>query len=141
MNVIADSELRSLMGRFLASADSADTASLAEIYDQNFICIRVTDGGGFVRLTREQMLAFLEQAVKDATTRLSGSGHAAVQTRETTIHHAELVSDIGLVLMTRVKDLGNGWEPMFYNLVWQKQDGHWRLLREFVHQKSTPQWT
>ena len=59
---------------------------------------------------------------------------------ETTIHHAELVGDTGLILMTRVKDLGNGWEPMFYNLLWKKQDGDWRLLREFVHQKSAPQW-
>jgi hypothetical protein len=31
-------------------------------------------------------------------------------------------------------------EPMFYSLVWKRQDGTWRLLREFVHQKSAPQW-
>jgi len=128
------------MGRFLASADSADTVSLAEIYDQNFSCVRIADDGGFVRLSREQMLTFLEQAVKDAVARPTGSGHAAVQTRETIIHHAELVGDTGFMLMTRVKDLGNGWEPMFYNLVW-KQDGQWRLLREFVHQKSIPRWS
>ncbi len=140
MDVVANPELRNTMGRFLAAADSADTASLAEIYDRSFTCIRVADDGGFVRLSREQMLAFLEQAVRDATARPGGTGHAAVQTRETTIHHAELVGDTGLILMTRVKDLGNGWEPMFYNLLWKKQDGDWRLLREFVHQKSAPQW-
>lgn len=140
MSAIADSELRNMVGRFLASADSADTASLAEIYDQSFTCIRVADEGGFVRLSREQMLAFLDQALKDATARTAGSGHAAVQARETTIHHAEVIGDTGLILMTRVKDLGSGWEPMFYNLVWKKQDGSWRLLREFVHQRSTPKW-
>jgi hypothetical protein len=52
-----------------------------------------------------------------------------------------LIGDTGLVLMTRVKDLGNGWEPMFYNLVWKRQNGQWRLLREFVHQKSAPRWS
>ena len=141
MDAISDPDLRNTLGRFLASADSADTASLGEIYDQTFSCVRVADDGGFVHLSREQMLAFLEQAVKDASTRSGGTGHAAIQTRETAIHHAELIGDTGLVLMTRVKDLGNGWEPMFYNLVWKKQNGQWRLLREFVHQKSAPRWS
>ena len=141
MNAIADSEWRNAIGRFLASADLADTGALVEIYDQHFSCVRIADDGGFVRLSREQMLTFLEQAVKDAVARPTGSGHAAVQTRETVIHHAELVGDTGFMLMTRGKDLGNGWEPMFYNLVWKKQNGQWRLLREFVHQKSIPRWS
>ena len=126
------------MGRFLASADSADTASLVEIYESNFTCVRVADDGGFVRLSREQMLAFLEQAVKDATARPNGIGHASVQTRETIIHHAELIGDTAQMLMIRVKDLGNGWEPMFYSLVWKKQGDDWRLWREFVHQCRLP---
>ena len=141
MNAVSNPELRSSMGRFLASADSADTSSLSEIYARNFTCIRIAEDGGFIHLSREQMLAFLEQTVRDATTHPGGNGHATVQTRETIIHHAELINDTGLVLMTRVKDLGNGWEPMFYDLVWKKQDGNWRLLREFVHQKSVPQWS
>jgi len=141
MDAIADPELRDTTARFLASADSADTATLAETYDRNFFCVRIADDGGFVRLSREQMLNFLDHAVKDATSRAGRTGHAAVQTRETAIHHAEIIGDTALVLMTRVKNLGNGWEPMFYNLVWKKQNGHWRLLREFVHQKSTPNWT
>ncbi len=140
MDAIADPELRSSMVRFLASADSADTKALAEIYEPNFTCIRIADDGGFVRLSCDQMLAFLEQAVKDATARPNGSGHASIQTRETTIHHAELIGDTAQVLMTRVKDLGNGWEPMFYVLVWKKQNSGWKLLREFVHQKTSPQW-
>lgn len=141
MDAIADPELRNTMGRFLASVDSADTETLADIYDQNFSCIRVADDGGFVRLSREELLAFLDQAVKDATARPSATSHAAVQTRDTAIHHTELIGETALVLMTRVKDLGNGWEPMFYNLVWKKHDGQWSLLREFVHQKSTPRWS
>jgi hypothetical protein len=97
MDAIADPELRNSMGRFLASADSADTASLAEIYEPNFTCVRVADDGGFVRLSRKEMLAFLEQTVKDATARPSRGGHAAVQTRETAIHHAELIGDVELI--------------------------------------------
>jgi hypothetical protein len=42
------------------------------------------------------------------------------------------------VLLTRIKDLGHGREPMFYTLVWKRHDGGWRLLREYVHQKSIP---
>jgi hypothetical protein len=61
-----------------------------------------------------------------------------IPTKETVIHHAEVVGDPGFVLMTRVKDLGSGWEPMYYSLVWRKRDGKWELLREFVHQRSVP---
>jgi hypothetical protein len=138
---ISNPELSQIMGNFLAAVDRADIGSLSTIYDANFTCTRVADDGGFVKLTREQMLSFLEQAVRAASNPSTKTGHAAVQTRETKIHHAELTDDMAYVLMTRVKDLGNGWEPMFYNLVWKKQDGDWRLLREFVHQKSSPQWS
>jgi hypothetical protein len=137
---IANPELRQAMENLLASADKADVASMAAIYDKDFLCVRAADEGGLGRLTREQMQVFLDQAVKKAG-RGPASGHAAVQTRETTIHHAELIADTAYVLMTRVKDLGSGWEPMFYTLVWKKQVGGWRLLREFVHQKSTPKWS
>jgi len=138
---ISDSELRQAVGHFLASADRADVASLGAIYDNDFLSVRIADDGGLGHLNREQMLSFLDQAVKTASNQPAKTGHAAVQTRETKIHHAELTADMAFVLMTRVKDIGNGWEPMFYNLVWKKQDGHWRLLREFVYQKSTPQWS
>ena len=131
---IPDSELRQAVGHFLASADQADIAALGDIYDSDFLCVRVADDGGQANLSRQQMLSFLNQAVKTACNQPASTGHAAVQTRETTIHYADLTSDIAFVLMTRVKDLGNGWEPMFYNLVWKKQGGNWRLLREFVHQ-------
>ena len=70
--------------------------------------------------------------------RAGGGGGHVIPTKETTIHHAEVIGDTGYVLLTRVKDLGHGWEPMFYSLVWRKHDGEWRLLREFVHQKSIP---
>jgi hypothetical protein len=50
----------------------------------------------------------------------------------------EPLSVTGFVLLTRIKNIGNGWEPMFYNLVWKKQGSNWRLFREFVHQRSIP---
>jgi hypothetical protein len=137
---ITNPELRQAMESLLTSADKADVASMATIYDKDFLCVRAADEGGLGRLTREQMLAFMDQAVKKAS-RGPASGHAAVQTRETTIHHAELISDTAFVLMTRIKDLGSGWEPMFYALVWKKSGNSWRLLREFVHQKSAPKWS
>jgi len=138
--IIPNPELRQAMGRFLASADRADIASLEIIYDNDFSCVRIADDGGQAHLNREQMLSFLDQAIKTASSQSTKTGHASVQTRETKIHHSELTGETAFILMTRVKDLGSGWEPMFYNLVWKKRDGNWRLLREFVHQKVAPQW-
>jgi hypothetical protein len=93
----------------------------------------VADEGGFARLSREQMLGFFNRPGGPT----KGAAHA-IPTKETTIHHAEAIGDTGFVLLTRIKDLGKGWEPMFYTLVWRKRDGQWRLLREYVHQKSIP---
>jgi hypothetical protein len=67
-------------------------------------------------------------------------GGKAIPTKETTIHHVDVVGDDGFVLLTRVKNLGSGWEPMFYSLVWKKRDGEWRLVREFVHQRTMPKF-
>ena len=50
------------------------------------------------------------------------------------------LGNTALVLVTRVKDLGNGWEPLFYSLLWTRQDLTWRLSREFVHQRTVPNW-
>jgi hypothetical protein len=84
-----------------------------------------------VQLTREQMLRFWKGARGLTTAPL-------FPTKETKIHHVEVVGETGFVLLTRTKDLGRGWEPMFYSLVWRRQDGEWKLLREFVHQRSLP---
>ena len=134
---IADPELRGATERFVACVDRGNAVSVAAMYDPEFLCVRVADSGGFARLNREQMLAFLGTAVREA---IPSSGSHAVATRDTTLHHAEIIGDFGFVLLTRVKDLGNGWEPLYYNLVWRKQDGEWRLLRELVHQKTAPDW-
>ena len=137
---IRSSDLHGCMENFLDSADSADVASLATLYDSDFLCVRVAEGGGFVRLSREQMLSFLSRAVTAAGGHSAQGGDAAVPTKETTVHFGEVHNDTAFVLMTRIKDLGSGWEPMFYSLVWKKRDGNWRLLREFVHQKTAPHW-
>ncbi len=127
--------LRRAAGHFIESADKADVAAIAAAYDPGFTCVRVADEGGFARLSREQMLGFFGRPGGQ------GQGKAqvhAIPTKETTIHHAEVIGDTGYVLLTRVKDLGRGWEPMFYTLVWKRSGGEWHLLREFVHQKSIP---
>ncbi len=128
-------ELRRAAERFVAAADRADAVAIAAAYDPEFACIRVADEGGFAQLTREQMLGFFNRPAAKG----QGQGQAhAIPTKETTIHHTETIGDTGYVLMTRIKDLGHGWEPMFYTLVWKRHDGGWRLLREYVHQKSIP---
>ena len=129
----AVADLRNAVERFIKAADKADVATAEAIYDKEFACARVADDGGFVHLTREQMLQFWKRSAGQA-------GAQAIPTKDTKVHHAEVVGDTGFVLLTRTKDLGHGWEPMFYTLVWRKQGGEWRLLREFVHQKSMPRW-
>jgi hypothetical protein len=130
-----DAGLQAAVERFLEAADRADIETVVAIYDPAFTCVRVADEGGFVRLTREQMVSFWKRAVGQS----QGGGHA-IPARETTLHDAEVIGDIGIVLLTRVKDLGSGWEPLFYNLVWKRQEGDWRLLREYVHQRTVPRW-
>ena len=134
VGAIANTDLRQAVESFLTAADSADVDRLSATYARDFVCIRVTDGGGFAQLTSEQMLSFLRRATSGQAV-----GHA-VPTKNSTIHHAEVLGDSAVVLVTRMKDLGNGWEPLFYALLWKKQNSSWHLLREFVHQRTAPNW-
>lgn len=113
--------------RFMRAVDSGDTPTVAAMYDPTFTNVRVADEGAVVRLSREQVLQFLGRAKVNA-----------IPTKDSTIHLVEEVGDHGFVLLTRTKDLGAGWEPMFYSLVWKKAGAEWRLLREFVHQRTLP---
>jgi hypothetical protein len=131
-----DAGLQGAVERFIASADKADLAAVAALYDPAFACVRVADEGGFVHLTREQMLSFWRRAGGSS----NASGGHSVPTRETVLHHAEVIGDTGFVLLTRIKNLGSGWEPMYYTLVWKRQESGWLLLREFVHQRTVPRW-
>ena len=131
-----DSSLRDAVEHFIEAGDHGDVATVAATYAPEFMCVRVADEGGFVQLTREQMLAFWRNATSSPPAGQPGAH--SIPTQKTTIHYAEVLGDTGFVLLTRIKNIGNGWEPMFYNLVWKKQGSNWRLLREFVHQKSIP---
>ena len=133
----AAASLRRAANLFIEAADKADAAAIAATYEPDFTCVRVADEGGFARLSREQMLGFFNRPGGQAKAQPKGAVHA-IPTKETTIHHAEVIGDTGYVLLTRIKDLGHGWEPMFYTLVWRKHGDDWRLLREYVHQKSIP---
>jgi hypothetical protein len=128
--------LQAAVERFIASADAGDATALVGAYDPGFTCARVADEGGLVTLTREQMAAIWARAT-GAAAGTPAPGHE-VPTRDTTIHFAEIVGDTGFVLLTRTKDLGSGWEPLFYALVWKAREGRWFLLREFVHQRTLP---
>ena len=120
-------ELQQAVERFLMAADQGDPSRIASIYSPDFINIRVSDDGGFAQLTGPQILTILGQ---------SSGGNHTIPARETVIHHAEIVGDNGFVLMTRMKD-----QPMFHSLVWQKRNGQWLLVREFIRQKDFPTWS
>jgi hypothetical protein len=130
------SDLKETVESFLSAADTANINLLAAAYAPDFTCIRVADAGGFVQLTADQMLSFLRRITSGQTV----VGHA-VPTQSTKIHHTEILGDSAIVLLTRTKDLGNGWEPLFYTLLWKRDSGVWHLQREIVHQKSAPNWT
>jgi ketosteroid isomerase-like protein len=125
----AETSLRKAVERFIASADKADVDAVAAAYDPAFTCVRVADEGGVVRLSREQILQVFKRA----------GGHT-LPTKDTTIHHVEIIDDLGYVLLTRTKDMGKGFEPLYYNFIWKRNGAEWRLLREFVHQRTLPKW-
>jgi ketosteroid isomerase-like protein len=120
-------DLQRTIERFINAVDRSDTASIASMYDLDFANVRVADVGGIVRLEREQILSIFSE---------KGGHHT--RTKSTTLHLLEVLGDTGFVLLTRVKDLGSGWEPMFYSLVWKRYGEKWLLWREFVHQRSMP---
>ncbi|CAN5359174.1 hypothetical protein BH10BAC1_BH10BAC1_13930 [soil metagenome] len=119
--------LRIAVEKFMNASDSSDLDTIFKTYAPNFLNVRVVDDGTIIRLNKDQMISILST--------MSGK---VGPTRSTAIQHIEVIGNEGYVLLTRIKDLGNGWEPMFYSLVWKKEDGKWLFLREFVHQKSSP---
>ena len=119
-------DLQRTVERFIAASDGSDLSAISSMYDPDFANVRVADQGGVTYLTREQMLYILQR------------GSIRVPTQSTSIHHVDILGGMGLVLLTRIKDTGSGWEPMFYSLVWRRRGEEWLLLREFVHQKSMP---
>jgi hypothetical protein len=129
-----DPELQRVVVQFATAVDNGNVAAIAAAYSPEFLNVRVADDGGFARLSRAQILAMLK-----APEAGGAAGVQSIPTKETIIHHAEVIGEMGFVLITRLKDLGSGWEPMYYSLVWRKRDGKWELLREFVHQRSVPQ--
>jgi len=132
---VPSASLRETVESFLSAADTANVDQLAAAYAPDFKCIRVADAGGFVELTANQVLSFMRRAVIG-----QANIHHTVPTSKTTVHHAEVFGDSAIVLLTRMKDLGNGFEPLFYTLLWQRTNSDWRLQREIVHQKSAPNW-
>ena len=65
--------------------------------------MEVADDGGFARLSRAQILALLKPP-KPAGPRES----SPFRQRRRSFIIAEVIGDMGFVLMTRVKDLGSG---------------------------------
>lgn len=122
---------------FTSKVDSGKYSEAIPYYDTNFLSIRVVDAGQFIRMGYKQMVRFWnlqsEKQLPANTFR-----HQAIITQRTTIHYMEVLGDTGYILLTRIKDLGNGPEPMFYNLIWIRKKDKWYLLREIVHQRTMP---
>ncbi|MEP6747841.1 MAG: hypothetical protein ABJB86_08945 [Bacteroidota bacterium] len=121
---------------FMEKVDSGKYQEIIPFYDPGFLSIRVVDEGQLIKMNYQQMIYFWKtisgRVAADSTHR------PPIITQKTTVHYVEISGDTGLVLMTRIKDLGHGPEPMFYSLTWIYKNDKWNLLREIVHQRTLP---
>lgn len=118
-------ELKKVVENFISASDQGDLGAIINFYASGFLNVRVTDQGEVIRIDKDQMVHLL-----------SNWNGPHVETKSTSIEHVEVLGNMGFALLVRIKNLGNGWAPMFYNLVWTRENGKWLFLREFVFQKS-----
>ncbi|HEY2726979.1 MAG TPA: hypothetical protein VGI61_07385 [Parafilimonas sp.] len=136
-HAFADSNsLKKALMDYMEKVDSGKYAEIIPYYDSNFLSIRVVDAGQFIKMDYNQMIYFWKMQLSKQTS--NSFNHQAIVTQKTTIHYMEILGDTGYVLLTRIKDLGNGPEPIFYNLIWINKNNQWYLLREIVHQRTMP---
>jgi hypothetical protein len=128
--------LKQALKTFMEKADSGKYDEIVPYYDSGFLSIRVVDAGQVIRMDYQQMLYFWKMLAGRKIS--SGVNTGGIVTQKTTVHYIEISGSTGYILMTRIKDLGHGPEPMFYNLIWINKAGKWYLLREIVHQKTLP---
>jgi hypothetical protein len=123
---------------FLHSVDSGKVEAVISFYDSGFVSIRVVDQGPLIKMDRQQMINFWKMVTGKKPAGTPGINYKAITVEKTTVHFTEIIGDMAYVLLTRIKDLGSGPEPMFYNLVWKKRGNNWFLFREIVHQRTLP---
>jgi hypothetical protein len=134
---IADSNsLKQALTDYMEKVDSGKYAEVIPCYDSGFLSIRVVDTGPFIKMNYSQMVYFWKMQISKQTA--NSFNHRAIATQKTTILYLEILGDTSCVLLTRIKDLGNGPEPIFYNLTWINKNGKWLLFREIVHQRTLP---
>lgn len=121
---------------YMEKVDSGKYAEVIPYYDSNFLSIRVVDAGQFIKMDYKQMVYFWKMQLNKQTD--NSFNQRSIVTQKTTIHYLEVLGDKAYVLLTRIKDLGNGPEPMFYNLIWIVKNNRWYLFREIVHQHTIP---
>ena len=134
----ADSDLLvKTLQDFMQKADSEKYAEVIPYYDSNFVSIRVVDSGPFIKMNYSQMVSFWKmQATRQPSSK--SFNHKAIINQSSTVNNIEILGNTAYVLLTRVKDLGSGPEPMFYVLIWTFKKGKWYLFREIVHQRTMP---
>ena len=104
-------ELKRAVENFIGAMDKGELPAITNSYDCGFLNVRITDQNGVIRINRDEMIHML-----------SNWNRSHVETQSTTIHHLEVLSDMGFVLLDRIKDLENGWEPVFYCHLWNREN-------------------
>lgn len=129
--------LRHAVMDFISKADSGKITDVINYYDPHFLSVRVVDAGQFIKMDYNQMVSFWKM-LAGRQTQANSSNRKVILSTSTVIHNLEIIGDTGYVIMTRVKDFGNGPEPVFYVLIWVYKNNKWFLLREIVHQRTMP---
>jgi hypothetical protein len=129
--------LKEALNSFMDKVDNGKYLEVIPYYDSGFLSIRVVDAGQFIKMDYTQMVYFwnMQSSKRPPSNTFS---QRAIITQKTIVHNIEILGNNGYVLMTRLKDLGNGTEPMFYSLIWIIKNNKWYLLREIVHQRTLP---
>lgn len=92
---------------FIQKADSEKYTEIIPYYDSNFVSYRLVDSGPFIKMTYSQMISFWKmQATRQPSS--TGFNHKAIINQSTNINNIEILGNVAYVLLTRVKDLGNG---------------------------------
>ena len=129
--------LKEALADFLAKVDSAQVDEIIPYYDPGFVSVRVVDAGPFIKMDYNQMINFWKM-ISERKGNAGSFNYKGIVTQSTTVHYIEIQGNTAYVLLTRIKNFGNGPEPVFYNLIWLYKNNKWYLSREIVHQRTLP---
>ena len=119
-----DEELIALTKNFIACATRYEVDALDRLYSDDLVIFRLDDRGETMTLDKAANMAiFAERRATRAPPLDDATGFL----------HASRGGDLGMVVVKRRMLLADRPEELFFTLVWRKEDGEWRVVRESVY--------